>query len=195
MRVAVHARVDVFCDVAYVPRVASLDLRWLHAQANLAWKLVAHYLKKLWPWAPRYGLAQFQKSYVAEGLPPSTPAFRAIAHEPGRCTACTQCDTVCPILRGDKTVPGDFVGPMTFVLSVARSAPNLEDARATLAALNGPVCDACRACDAACPERIPIAQLAAVLEDQRVVIERAKQGVLPLGDVRALPPPASNGSA
>ncbi len=171
--------------------MASLDTKWLYAQFFLAWRLVMHFARKLWPWAPRYGFARFQENYVAEGLPPSLPAFRLLAHELGRCTACQVCDDVCPILRGTVTVvcPDGFLGPSTFVLSGARSATHLADLKGTLAALNGQVCGGCRACDAACPEQIPIAKLAATLEEQRVIIERARQGQMPIADAkRALPP-------
>ena len=171
--------------------MASLDTKWLHAQLFLAWRLVMHFARKLWPWAPRYGFARFQENYVAEGLPPTLPAFRLLAPELGRCTACKLCDDVCPLLRGTVSVdcPDGFLGPATFVLSGARSATNLEDLKGTLAALNGPVCGGCRACDAACPERIPIAKLAATLEEHRLIIERARHGQLPIADAkRALPP-------
>jgi ferredoxin len=173
--------------------MALLDTRRLHAQVNLAWKLVRHWLLKAWPWAERFGLVRFQENYVAEGIPPTTGAFRLLAHEPGRCTACGVCDDVCPILRGSLPAPqsasqGAFLGPMTFVLAGARAAPQLDDVRDTLQTLNGAPCDSCRRCDAACPERIPIAQLAVVLQEQRVIVERARQGVLPICDAkRALP--------
>ena len=170
--------------------MASFDHKWLHAQFFLGWKLVRHWLLKLWPWAPRFGFHRFQENYVNEGLPPSSPAFRLLAHEPGRCTACNACDEVCPILRGAVEVADkQFLGPMTFVLSAARAAPQLDDVEATLATLNGPVCEGCRLCDATCPERIPIAKLAVVLEEQRVVVVRARQGTLPIMEAkRALPP-------
>jgi formate hydrogenlyase subunit 6/NADH:ubiquinone oxidoreductase subunit I len=170
---------------------AFFDHRWWHAQFFLGWKLVAHYLKKAWPWAPRYGFVRFQENYVVEGLPPSTPAFRLLAHEPGRCTACGACDATCPILRGTKKVDdrAAFLGPMGFVLSGARSAPHLVDVKGTLFVLNGPVCSECRACDAVCPERIPIARLAGVFAEQLVIVEKARQGQIPITDAkRALPP-------
>ena len=172
------------------PAVAGLDLRWAHAQANLAWKLVRHWLRKLWPWAPRYGFARFQENYVPEGLPPSTPAFRLLAHEPGRCTACSVCDQVCPILHKEVACEDpQFLGPMTFILSASRAAPQLDDVKATLATLNGEVCGNCRKCDAACPEGIPIAKLAVVIEEQRMIVVKARQGTLPITDAkRALPP-------
>ncbi len=171
--------------------MASFDSKWLHAQFFLAWRLVMHFARKLWPWAPRYGFQRFQENYVAEGLPPSLPDFRLLAHELGRCTACRACDDVCPILRGNVVVecPDGFLGPMGFVLAGARGAPHLADLRGTLAVLNGSTCSGCRACDAACPEQIPIAKLAAALEEQRAIIERARQGTMPIVDAkRALPP-------
>lgn len=170
--------------------VAGLDLRWAHAQVNLAWKLVRHWLLKLWPWAPRYGFARFQENYVPEGLPPSTPAFRLLAHEFGRCTACTMCDEACPILNKEVACEDpQFLGPMMFILSASRAAPYLDDVKATLATLNGDVCSNCRRCDAVCPERIPIAKLAVVVEEQRMIVERARQGTMPITDAkRALPP-------
>jgi formate hydrogenlyase subunit 6/NADH:ubiquinone oxidoreductase subunit I len=170
--------------------VASFDHRWLHAQFNLAWKLVRHWLLKLWPWAERFGFARFQENYVPEGLPPSTPDFRLLAHEPGRCTSCRMCDEVCPILLGDVACEDpQFLGPMTFILAATRQAPHLDDVKLTLAALNGPVCSACRKCDATCPERIPIAKLAVVYEEQRMIVERSRQGTLPITDARPPLPP------
>jgi succinate dehydrogenase/fumarate reductase-like Fe-S protein len=171
--------------------VATYDRKWLFAQVNLAWRLIVHVARKLWPWAPKYGLQRFQENYVAEGLPPSSPDFRLLAHEPGRCTSCGRCDDACPLLRATAVVgvTDGFLGPMTFVLSGARSAPHLDDIKGTLATLTGPVCAGCKACDAACPERIPITKLAAVFEEQRLVVERARKGELPITDAkRALPP-------
>jgi formate hydrogenlyase subunit 6/NADH:ubiquinone oxidoreductase subunit I len=170
--------------------VASFDLRWIHAQFFLGWKLVRHWLLKVWPWAEHFGFVRFQENYVPEGLPPSTPSFRLLAHEPGRCTACNQCDQVCPILHGDLACDDpQFLGPMTFILSATRQAPELHDVAATLRVLNGAPCNTCRKCDAACPEHIPIAKLAEVYEQQRAIIEGARAGKLPITDAkRALPP-------
>ncbi len=172
--------------------MASLDRKWLFAQLNLAWRVVVHNVKRLWPWSTRYGIERFQQNYVVEGLPPSSGDFRLLAHEAGRCTTCGACDIACPILSGTSTLATDarlaFIGPMAFVVSGVRAAPHLSDIASTLEVLNGPVCADCRACDAACPERIAIAKLAVVFADQLRVIVRAKQGVLPIVDAkRALP--------
>jgi formate hydrogenlyase subunit 6/NADH:ubiquinone oxidoreductase subunit I len=170
----------------------ALDWKWWHAQANLGVRLVVHYLKKLWPWRERFGLERFQQNYVVEGLPPTTGEFRLLAHQPGRCTACGACDMVCPILLGTTAAHAelrpDFLGPMGFILAGTRGAPQLSDALHTLSVLNGPTCSSCRACDGACPERIPIEKLAAVFAQQQRTIAEAQTGKLPITDAkRALP--------
>lgn len=161
----------------------ALDGRWLHAQLNLAWRVVVHYARKLWPWSPRFGLVRFQENYVVEGLPPATPAWRdSLAREPGRCTGCGACDEVCPILRGEVDAVGaaDFMGPRAFVVAGARDVSQIDDVRETLAVLVSPVCQGCRACDVACPEVIPITALARGLDAQRAVIAAARAGTMPL---------------
>jgi Pyruvate/2-oxoacid:ferredoxin oxidoreductase delta subunit len=170
----------------------ALDVKWLHAQFNLAWRVVVHYTKKLIPGTARFGIRRFQENYVAEGLPPATPSFRSIAHEPGRCTGCGVCDSVCPIVAGKvpSTSPEDFLGPMRFIQSGARSAPHLDDVRIELDVLNSDVCKNCRQCDKQCPERIPIAAVAAALAAQLHTITRARAGEMPIDDknLPALPP-------
>ncbi len=159
-----------------------VDRKWLHAQFHLGTRVVAHYLRKLWPWSPRFGLARFQQNYVVEDLPPSSPAHRALAHEPGRCTGCGACDDACPILAGTTDVAADdFAGPAAFVVAGARSAAHLDDVAFALDTLTGPVCTGCRACDRACPEHIPVTTLAAALQEQRKVVAAARAGTLPVG--------------
>ena len=165
--------------------MASLDLKWLHAQANLGWRALVHYVKWLWPWRRRYGLERFQENYVHEGLPPASEAMRELSAEPGRCTLCGVCDDVCPLVG--KLSPAEFIGPMAFVASGARAAPHFADVESTLRTLLGPTCSSCRACDIACPERIPVTRLAEVLLGQLATIESAKQRLAGAAK-KALPP-------
>jgi succinate dehydrogenase/fumarate reductase-like Fe-S protein len=157
----------------------AFDAKWLHAQLNLAWHVVLHGLRRLWPWSPRYGLRRFQENYVLEGLAPTTPHDRAtLAMSAGRCTACGLCDDACPILRGARpdVAAADFMGPQAFVLAGARATPQLEDLGGTLDVLADDGCQGCRACDRACPEVIPITALAVALSAQRQVVRDAQQG-------------------
>lgn len=169
----------------------ALDAKWLHAQFNLAWHVVLHALRKLWPWSPRFGLLRFQENYVVEGLAPATAPDRAtLAMSAGRCTTCGACDDACPILRGARAdvVAGDFMGPRAFVLAGARATTQLEDLGGSLDVLAGAGCQGCRACDVACPEVIPITALAMSLLAQRQVVRDALQGRFPLRP-GALPAP------
>lgn len=170
----------------------ALDAKWLHAQLNLAWHVVLHYVRKLWPWTPRAGLLRFQENYVVEGLAPATPVDRSgLATVAGRCTACGACDDACPILRGARAdvAASDFMGPQAFVLAGARATPHLEDLGGSLDVVAGVACQACRACDVVCPEVIPITVLATSLSAQRQVVRDARQGRFPLRP-GALPAPA-----
>lgn len=153
--------------------MALVDRKWVHAQLFLAWRVIVHYGRKLWPFGPRYGLERFVANYVPEGLPWATEESRALAHEPGRCTLCGACDDACPLLRG---LPRAFLGPMTMVSSAARAAPHFEDAADTFRTMTEPDCEACRACEAACPEDIPILRLAAGFLAQLHIIEEARRG-------------------
>lgn len=153
--------------------MASFDLKWWHAQANLAWRTTLHYLRKLWPWRERFGLERFRQNYVHEGLPPATETVRSLAHQPGRCTMCGLCDEVCPLMD---TLPIEaFLGPMTFVISGARAAPHFGDVETTLRTLVGSTCQACRRCEDMCPEQIPITRLAEAMLGQLTTIEAAKR--------------------
>ncbi len=160
----------------------ALDGKWLHAQFNLAIKVVVHYAMKLWPWAPRFGLVRFQENYVVEGLAPVPADQRAeMAHHAGRCTGCGACDDACPILAGDTDVDaGSFMGPRAFVTAGARAAPLLGDIEETLTVLTSSVCAGCRRCDVVCPEAIPITSLASALAAQQAVVLAARAGTMPI---------------
>jgi Fe-S-cluster-containing hydrogenase component 2 len=163
--------------------VAAFDYKWIHAQLNLAWRVVVHYSKKLWPWSKRYGLLRFQQNYLVEGLPPDTHHSRLLRVQVGRCTGCHRCDDVCPIVRGESSVPAaSFIGPHGLVAAASRTATHITELPSQLSIINGDVCAACRRCDAACPEGIPIAAVGAELLRGLRVVENAAQGMYPLDE-------------
>jgi formate hydrogenlyase subunit 6/NADH:ubiquinone oxidoreductase subunit I len=188
----------VFSGKAPYPEPVPLDRKWFHAKVHLGTRVVLHFLRKAWPWSPRFGLSRFQQNYVVEELPPFTPAHRARGHEAGRCTGCGVCDDVCPIVAGCAPIPADtFMGPHAFVVAGARSSPHLADIAVALDTLTGSFCTTCRACDRACPEAIPVTAVAALLQGQRKAIETARHGTMPVqkADVPALAAAAREQSA
>ena len=132
----------------------SSSLKWWHAQFNLAWRSVCHYIKKLSPWHKRHGLAQFQENYVSEGLFAYTPQLRAIAYKASHCTTCGACDAVCPLIKTN------FIGPMRLVVSGMRGGSSMAALKNDFAMMAGTDCVSCQACEKACPEEIPIFALA-----------------------------------
>lgn len=157
----------------YKGAMALWDRKWLHAQLNLAWHLVRHFTVRLWPWRRRYKLERFRDNYVHEGLPPASEAFRKSAHFFGQCTGCGACDETCPLMREMSRT--DFVGPMSLILSGARSAPDLDSVESSLRLMVGPQCQECQRCDAVCPEEIPLLHLAELLLKQLHSTEEARQ--------------------
>ncbi|MES2504611.1 MAG: 4Fe-4S dicluster domain-containing protein [Myxococcota bacterium] len=107
--------------------------KWIYAQLYFAWVGFSHYLAKLWIFGPVRGAKRFEENYYPEGHLPVSKAFRAIAHEAGRCTTCGLCDAACP----------ENLSPMRLLLQSPK--PFGTDA-----------CLSCRKCEAACPENIPI---------------------------------------
>lgn len=151
--------------------MAAFDTKWWHAQVNLAWRLVLHFLRKLNPFHEGFGIARFKRNYVPEGLPPATERLRAVAFWPGRCTSCAECDPVCPLLVDDAHAL--FPGPMQLVLSASRAAPHYADVREAIELLGSETCTECQRCEVACPEDIPILEVAAVMAEQLAVIDEA----------------------
>lgn len=134
----------------------SKTLKWWHAQFNLGFRSALHYLKMLWPWRRRFGLARFRENYVPEGLPAYQGPLRQIAHEASRCTTCGLCDAACP----QTGAPDRFLGPMRMVVRGMRGGPTLIDVEKDLRFMAAPSCAACQKCDSACPEHIPMVRLA-----------------------------------
>lgn len=145
--------------------------KWWYAQIFLGFHVVVHYLKKLWPWHVKDGLKQFKKNYIVEGLPAYSSSFRALAFQPGQCTACGICDTVCPLVLSSDF---NFLGPMRSVASVMRGGPLLEYALDDLSTFSADACVSCRKCESACPQNIPISELAIKFTEQWTQVDASK---------------------
>jgi len=139
------------------------DKKWCFAQLNLAYRLLLHLIK--WPFARMvpHGEKRFLQNYGVDlGFLPSAE-FSALLHEPSRCTACGLCDVACPLIGIGLVTAGEplnFIGPMHLVLGAMQGGERLKAAKAELLIMSDRSCDSCRACDRACPEHIPITQLA-----------------------------------
>ena len=163
-----------------------MDLKKIHADFNLLWRLIVHFLRKLNPMHEGFGLARFDKNYVHEGLPPIAPSSISIAHYSGQCTVCGECDYVCPLMN---TQPRHvFIGPMAMVISGSRASPHFDDLRSSLEMMGSSVCTDCNACSQSCPEGIPILDLSSGMRSQLQVIDQAKSR-----HAAALPAPSSTG--
>jgi ferredoxin len=66
------------------------------------------------------------------------------------------------------------MGPQAFVVAGARGGIPLEHILPPVTTFLGPVCAGCRACEAICPQEIPILGLAAALRDQHRVVVAAR---------------------
>lgn len=149
-----------------------MDKKWLLAQVNLAKHVILHYLKKLMPWPAKKGIAAFEANYLEEGLARYSVKHRKLAPKAGNCTGCAQCDAACPILASGETK--SFLGPMRFVASGLRGGPLVEDIASSVDVLMSESCLSCNACERACPEDIPILELARFTQDQIVEIGRSR---------------------
>lgn len=149
-----------------------MDKKWLLAQLNLTKHVLIHYLKKLIPWPGKKGIAAFEANYLEDGLARYSQGHRDIAEMPGKCTGCSQCDAVCPILASGENRA--FLGPMRFVASGLRGGPLVEDIASTVDTILSEACLSCNACERACPEGIPILELARFTQDQIVEIGRSR---------------------
>ncbi len=119
----------------------------------------------------RTGLDAFRANYVAEGLPPIPPAMRERYHEFVRCTGCGACDPVCP--HGRTADPVQWRGPMAVAASMSRAAPHYAECAPALKYFDQ--CGSCRACEAVCPEQIPIKTIAALMQDALAEIEKGSR--------------------
>lgn len=114
-------------------------------------------LKKLCFFRRRDSYQAFIDNYASDGLPEFSPDFRKIAATVGDCTTCGLCDAVCPQLQISHS---EFPGPMRLVATSFRGGTSLDASRESIELMVSSSCAACRKCEEACPQRIPIIELA-----------------------------------
>ncbi len=126
----------------------------LHALLVLTWGLLRSLVAPLL--GLRRGLADFRRSYAADGVPALTPDERQLLPKLSGCIACGLCDVGegAAIARSG----GVYAGVMDLMLASSRSMPDYDAAARSFAAVS----DARLAeLEARCPTRVPMRSLAA----------------------------------
>jgi hypothetical protein len=126
----------------------------LHALFVLAWGLLRSLLAPLF--GARRGLAEFQRSYAADRVPPLSPDERRMLPQLGGCIACGLCD----IGEGAAMVRsgGRYAGVMDLMLCSSRNIPDYDAAVRSFEAVGD---DRLKALEARCPARVPMRAVAA----------------------------------
>jgi len=159
-----------------------LDRRRAAALFRLALTFVAHLASRVWRRARRLplwrhvglgslqaadGQAAFETYYRPDGIYGLAAAERALLPRLGECVQCGLCDPVCPVLQSP--AGRGFVGPQRLVAASGRLLPA---ARVWLDAF---LCVRCRACEAACPQAVPVDGLVSLM--RRASFESAPEAV------------------
>lgn len=119
--------------------------------------LVAQPLKRLFRQRGT-GLERFTRSYVAEGLVPTSPDDRAAGEAASACIACGLCEPGCALSAASPEIRA--LGLHAAFRLYSRSGASLALAREALAA-----CGGCAGCDALCPVGVPISRVVAHLRE------------------------------
>jgi hypothetical protein len=141
----------------------------LHALFILAWALVRSILTSLV--GGRRGIADFQRSYAADRLPPVTPDERRELPFLGGCIACGICD----VGEGARIARsrGLYAGVMDLMLASSRNMPDYDAAARSFEAVG----DARLAeLEGRCPARVPMRRVAAFVRSKAA---EATAGVIP----------------
>ena len=148
-------------EAARAPRVVACAsmVELLRAGLLLAWALVRTLLGNLL--GRRRGLADFQRSYAADRLPPMSPAQRRALPTFSGCIACGLCD----IGEGARAAAsgGAYTGVMDLMLASGRSMPDYDAARSAFDAVG----DARLAeLERRCPVGVPMRAVAAFVREK-----------------------------
>jgi len=119
-------------------------------------QLVLHFLRALWPFGRHRGAGRFLENYRGDFIRPLEPRESEQVTQFDRCTNCGLCEAVCPLDYTASDEPG--LSPNRLAVSEWRdlTAHRLIQSSARVLA----DCRACAKCEAVCPARIPILNLA-----------------------------------
>jgi hypothetical protein len=136
----------------------------LRAALLLAWALVRTLLGNLL--GRKRGLADFQRSYAPDRLPPMSPSERRALPTFSRCIACGLCD----VGEGARVVAsrGAYAGVMDLMLASSRSMPDYDAAVTAFDAVG----DArLQELEARCPTRVPMREVAAFVRTKALEVQ------------------------
>jgi hypothetical protein len=141
----------------------------LRAGLLLAWALVRTLVVNLL--GGRRGLADFQKSYAADRLPPMSPAERRALPTFSGCIACGLCD----IGEGSRRAAsgGVYAGVMDLMLASARSMPDHDAAVSAFDAIGD---ERLAELEPRCPTRVPMREVAAFVRGKAEEVARLGNG-------------------
>jgi hypothetical protein len=137
----------------------------LRAGLLLAWALVRTLVGNLL--GGRRGLADFQRSYAPDRLPPMSPAQRRALPTFSGCIACGLCD----IGEGSRQAAsgGVYAGVMDLMLASARSMPDYDAAVSAFDAIGD---ERLAELEPRCPTRVPMRQVAAFVRSKAEEVVR-----------------------
>ncbi|MBF0492665.1 MAG: 4Fe-4S dicluster domain-containing protein [Deltaproteobacteria bacterium] len=112
---------------------------------NLACFFLLHLLRRIF--LRSGGIQRFQKNYLEVKI--LSLEDKKMFQGLGRCTACGDCDKICPALKQKNEI--HFLGPMAVPLSYARSLYFLDKVQ-----IPWDICKDCGECEKVCPENVPL---------------------------------------
>jgi succinate dehydrogenase/fumarate reductase-like Fe-S protein len=141
----------------------------VHALLLLAWALIRSIIAPFF--GGRRGLADFQRSYARDRLPPIDPEERRLLPRFSGCVACGLCD----IGEGAAIVRshGTYGGVMDLMLASSRNIPDYDVAARSFEAVGD---ERLKALEQRCPTRVPMRRLAAFVRNKAVEITRPTRG-------------------
>jgi succinate dehydrogenase/fumarate reductase-like Fe-S protein len=137
----------------------------VHALVLLAWALVRSLFGGVF--GGRRGLADFQRSYAPDRLPPIGPEERRLVPSLSGCIACGLCNVGegAAIVRSH----GAYAGVMDLMLASSRSFPDYDAAARSFASVGD---ERLAELEARCPARVPMRKLAALVRTKAAEVQR-----------------------